>query len=272
MILLFDKTKDDLNKKAEAALLKAGFNISPGSIAKLLLGIINESLSDFYETLKINHLQSFVSSATGDFLKAIGSLVNCTKLDTDTDDTYRLRITKQILNTATANETSIRIAALSIPSVQDVVLKGYSYGAGSFTVLVVTEDLVTNEATLVSVYDAVNEVVGYGIKFNVINPDINTVKIKIKLLVKDYISDGQSIDVRNLVRIALQKYLTSRAIGEELIINEISQIVMDVDNTIIDYTCEDFRINNVLSKYINQGCRWNERYMLSTDPSSIIIN
>lgn len=272
MILLFDKTFEDLSKKAEAGLVKTGFSIAPGSIAKLLLNIINENLAEFYETLKTNHLQSFVSTATGQFLEAIGRLVNCDRITNETDDDYRFRITKQILTTATANETAIRMAALSVDGVQDIVLKNYSYGAGSFSVLVITDKPKTSELILMAVRSAVEKVAGYGIKFEVGNPEINTIKIKIKLLTKDYLSDGEKQNIKSYVKSNLKKYFTSRHIGEGIIINEITQRVMEVNDDIIDYTCEEFRINNKMAMFINQDCRWNERYMMSSEPDAIIIN
>lgn len=272
MILLYDKTFEDLSEKAEASLTSLGFSTSPGSITKLLLNIINENLAEFYETLKINHLQSFISTSTGEFLEAIAVIVNCYRLVDETDEDFRFRITKQILTTATANETAIKLAALSVIGVQDVVLKNYSYGAGSFSLLIITDNAIADEILLLKVKTIISEVVGYGIKYEIINPIINTIKIQIKLLLKEYLSDGTKEDINNTVNNALKVYFTTRNIKESLITNEITKQIMESSDDITDYVCSDFRINDKLTTFTNQDCRWNERYMLSSDPNAILIS
>lgn len=271
MILMLNKTFEDLRLKAEAELVKIGFSIAPGAIAKLLLNIINAEIAGFYESLTVNHVQAFLSTATGDFLDAIGYLLNCRRLADEKDDDFRYRISKQILFTASANETAIRLAALSVPGIQDVVLKKFSYGSGSFTVLIITDKPVADASLVEAVRMNVDKVAGFGVKFDVTNPDLDVVKMKIQLSIKDSVSDGVAQDIRYLVRDRLKDYLTSRHIGEPLIINEITQRIMEVNSDIVSYTCTDFRINNQLTVYVNQTCRWNERYMLSADPDAIII-
>lgn len=272
MILLNAKSFDDLQISSNQKLKEIGFSDSPGSIAKLFLNIINDNIADLYNVLQLNHVQAFVSTATDEYLEAIGMLVNCTKIDGESNDDYRYRISKQILSTATANETAIRLAALSTEGVQDVILKKFSFGAGSFTVLVISDEPVTNNALLETVKMNIETVTGYGIKTNVVNPDIYTVKIKIKLFNKDTIDTSVDQDIKYYTRDALKKYFTTRKIGEGLYIDQITQVIMDVNTSIVSYTCEDFKINGISCMFLNQECKWNERYMLSSDPDAIIIS
>jgi hypothetical protein len=271
MILLNSKSFDQLQAAAKEKLTELGFSTAPGAIAKLFLSIVNRNIADLYDVLTLNHVQAFVSTATDEYLDAIGRMLACDRLTGESNDDYRYRICNQVLNSATANETAIRLAALSTEGVQDVVLKKFSFGSGSFSVMIITDSPTASDALLEVVRINVEQVAGYGVKFNVTNPDIKTVKIKIKLLTKDNISTGVSQDVKFYVRDALKEYFTTRKIGESIYTNQITQVIMDVNKGIVSYICESFKIDGKTNMYVNQDCKWNERFMLSSDPDAIII-
>ena len=86
MILISNKDFNSLSETTIERLSMAGFTTTPGGIAKLFADILNKNISDFYETLTINHMQAFVTTATGEFLDAIGVLLNCER---KTDETER---------------------------------------------------------------------------------------------------------------------------------------------------------------------------------------
>ena len=136
MIVLNTKTFDELKEEATSDLQAVGFNTSPGAIAKLFMNIVNQNIANLYDTLTVNHIRAFVTTADGAALDAIGVLVQCFRLKDETDDNFRYRIVNQCLTLATSNETAIRLTALTVEGVNDVILKPYSMGAGSFTVIV----------------------------------------------------------------------------------------------------------------------------------------
>jgi uncharacterized phage protein gp47/JayE len=272
MILLNAKSLEELQTESSAALSELWFSTSPGAIAKLFLNIINKQESDLYDVLTLNLVQAFVSTATDDFLDAIGVLLHCFRNADEEDDDYRYRVTNQILNMATSNETAIRLAALSTEGVQDVMLKKYSFGSGSFSVLIVSDSPITSPSILNSVEVNVEKVVGFGIKFNIINPDLNNVKIQIKLLLKDTVSDGDGQEIKFNVKDALKTYLTTKNIGDPIVIPQITQTIMNVDNEIVSYSCEKLTINGKTTMFVDQDCKWTERFMLSSDPDAIIIS
>ena len=151
MIVLNTKTFEELQVEATADLQAVGFNTDPGAVAKLFMNIVNKHIANLYNTLTVNHLRAFVSTADGDALDAIGLLLQCFRLAGETDDNYRYRITQQCLVLATSNETAIRLTALTVDGVKDVVLKPYSMGAGSFTVIVLSDEDVTSTGILEAV-------------------------------------------------------------------------------------------------------------------------
>lgn len=271
MIVLNTKTFDELKTEATSDLQTVGFNTSPGSIAKLFMNIVNQNIANLYNTLTVNHLRAFVTTSDGDALDAIGVLVHCDRLKDEEDDNYRYRITQQCLTLATSNETAIRLTALTVDGVSNVVLKPYSMGAGSFTVIVLTNEDVTNTDILEQVRTKLLKVHGYGIRYNVVSPTLTYVKIKQRIFINDTLSDAEKQEVRYDVQLALADYLSKLTIGENIIIDKITQIIMNVSSDIIQEANIEFYIDGEKALYVNQSCRWFERFILSTETDNVVI-
>ncbi len=285
MILISNKDFDSLSETTTTRLNEAGFTTTPGGIAKLFADILNKNISDFYETLTINHMQAFVTTATGDFLDAIGVLLNCTR-DTDnseTDDNYRNRITHQVLSLSMANETAIRLVVLQVDGVEDVILKRYSHGPGSFTVLPLINSSYDVATVIAAVEEAVLKVCSYGEKIVVKAPSIKYVKMTISLIFSINTTDVEKQNTAVAVRENVIDYINSLSAGESFLVNELTQRIMNLDSSvtggsydyskdkIINYSCADFKINNQTCLLINQGARWDEKFAVSPDTNAITV-
>lgn len=269
MMLINDKDFKSLQEQTKKAMEEVGFSTTPGAIAKLFADILNENISDFYEALTLNHVQSFITSATGEFLEAIGILLNCTKITGETDSDYKKRITHQCLSLANANETAIRLAVLSVDGVEDVAMKRYSHGPGSFTVIPIITNNDVNVLSLVK--EKVLKVNSYGEKITIKSPDYKLVKMSVNLIYSTNTSDVEKQNIAVSVREGIIKYINSLKTGESLIINELTQRIMQTDDNIINYSCSGFKINNENVLFINQGSRWDERFAISPDENAITI-
>jgi hypothetical protein len=269
MILINNKSYDELCQQVYTDFVENGFSTTPGSIAKLFADIINKNVSGFYEALSINHVQAFVTTATGDFLDAIGVLLNCTRNTSELDDDFRKRITHQCLSLPRANETSIRLAVLSVAGVEDVVLRRYSHGPGSFTVVPIVNS--SNPSVMSDIEDVLNDAASYGEKITIKLPTAKLVKIVISLIYSVSTTDVEKQNIAVKVREEIIKYINSLKTEQTLIINELAERIMDVDDNIVDYSCNDFKINNQNCLYINQGARWDERFAVSPDTNAIIV-
>lgn len=276
MRLILDKSLEDLNDQVIQELTNHGLSTTPGSICKLLLLIYNKILGNdkdgFYECLRINHMNAFVSTAKDEFLDAIGVLVNCGRLYAETDEAYRYRISHQVLNLAAANETAIRFAALSVEKVQDVVIKKFSYGTGSFSLFIITDSPVVDDETIALVDKAVNMVVGLGIKYTILNPTLLKTKIRYKLILSSDTTDSERQEVISGVVAAVKNYFSNLSIGGSFIPNQLTESIMSISNKIINYNCVELIMNNKLVNYTFQDCRSNERFILSPEQDSLIIN
>lgn len=276
MRLILDKSLEDLNNQVIQELRNAGLSTTPGSICKLILLIYNKILGNenngFYTCLRLNHMQAFLSTATNEFLDAIGKLLDCTRLYNEKDESYRDRISKQVHNMAKANETSIRLAALSIENVQDVIINKFSYGTGSFSMFIVTDSPIATESTLIAVNDAVEKVVGCGIKYTVLNPTLLKTKLKYKLIISSDTTDTERQEIISSVLTAVKDYFSTLTIGGPIIPNQLTEYIMSVSQKIINYNCVEFIINNRLANYSFQDCRKSERFILSPEQDSLIVN
>ena len=271
MIVLNTKNFDELQEESLKELTTIGFSDSPGTIARLFLSIINKNISTLYKVLTVNHLRAFLSTSDGAALDAIGLLLQCKRKNSESDDDYRYRISQQCLTLATSNETAIRLAALTTDGVYDVKLKPFAMGTGTFTVIIILESNVDSDVVLKNVTNNINETVGYGIRFKVVTPTLTYVKFKYKLYLKDNVSDADAQTIRYDVQTALSDYINTLGVGEDIIIDKLTQIIMNVSDNIISNQCVDFYINNQKALYVNQSCRWFERFALSTEVDNIVI-
>ena len=271
MIVLNTKTFEELKEEATSDLQAVGFSTSPGSIAKLFMNIVNKNIANLYNTLTVNHLRAFVTTSDGDALDAIGKLLQCTRLSNESDDNYRYRITQQCLTLATSNETAIRLTALTVDDVEDIILKPYSMGAGSFTVIVLSNEDVTSKDILESVKTKLLKVHGYGIRYNVVSPTLTYISIKQRLYLNENLSDIEKQEIKYEVQLKLSEYLNSLTIGEDIIIDKITQIIMNVSPDIIQESNMGFWINGEKALYVNQSCRWFERFILSRETDNVVI-
>lgn len=272
MRLLDYKTSDQLNEIGYSLLSQQGIDAeTQGSIARLLLHVYNDIMGEFYDVLNANHVNAFLSTAKDEFLDAIGFLLNCTRISNEEDDIYRDRISKQTLTLAAANETAIRLAALSVDGVQDIRLKKYTMGTGSFSMFVLTKDAFTPEETLRQVEAAVNETVGYGNKFDVSTPKLLEVELGVKLFFVLTASEASKVAAKADAKQALKDYVNSRGIGDPIIVDEITQRVMEVSDDVLKYELYTMTIAGREVKTVDQTPRWDERYIESASKQEAII-
>lgn len=265
------KTFEELTEASIEALQEAGIDHHPGGIARLFLNIVNQNLSEFYETLSLMHANAYVSTATGDALDKIGMMLACERQEKETDESYRYRMTRQVLSSASSNETAIRLAALSVEEVQDVVLKRYALGVGSFALLVLTDNPNTQQSTLEKVKEVVDDKVGYGINYVVTGPNLKPLQLSLKLILKDSTNDAKSQEIKSEVRQVIRELIESKGIAESFTMDELTQRVLNVSPYIVSYTVERLWVDGESVSHVSQHCNWNERFVVDSKPDAIII-
>jgi uncharacterized phage protein gp47/JayE len=239
-------------------------NTDPGSVARTFLEVLTEEFYEFYTELDLTVTMGFVSTASGRFLDMIGSLLNCIRKPGETDFEYRARITNQVYVVAGANLTAIRLKALSVAGVRDVIFKQYSHGAGSFSCYVLTSDAQTSSSVLRAVQSVIDDTKAYGVYAEVKSPVLIPVDLMVRLVFSSDAGAAEKNTIRqNAVR-EVRNYIDGLTIGETIVINEIIQRIMELSTKIKDLDIYGMNING-LSRYVtNATCKWDEKFILDS--------
>jgi uncharacterized phage protein gp47/JayE len=147
------------------------------------------------------------------------------------------------LSAERANEISIRLAALSVPGVANIIIRPYSRGIGTYDVIVIPTEGIATDTLILSVQDSINSVQALGMAGTAIKPIIVPVNIEIKLVFTNDATDYQKSQIRSMVKTAIENYIVNIQIGQPFILNELRQRVMDISELIKDHmiSCYYFR-------------------------------
>lgn len=237
-------------------------NTDPGSVAKTFLEVLTEEFYEFYNELDLTVTMSFVSTASGRFLDMIGLLLDCQRGANESDEDYRARIVSQVYVVAGANLTAIRLKALAVEGVRDIVFKQYSHGAGSFSCYVLTKDLQTSRETLRAVEAAIDDAKAYGVYAEVKSPVLIPVNLMVRLVFSNDAGAAEKNTIRqNAVR-QIRDYIGELSMGDTIIINEVIQRIMEISTKIKDLDIYGMNIDGVNRYVTNATCKWDEKFIL----------
>jgi uncharacterized phage protein gp47/JayE len=237
-------------------------NTDPGSVARTFLEVLSEEFYDFYTELDLSVTMGFVSTASSRYLDMIGMLLNCERSLGEDDDTYRARIVNQVYVVAGANLTALRLKALSVDGVKDVIFKEYSHGAGSFSCYVITDDAEASRTILNAVESVINDTKAYGVYGEVKTPVLIPVQLMVRLVFSSDAGSAERATIRSNTVKSVQDYINSLSLGDTLIINELTQRIMDVSEKIKDIDIYGININGTSRYVTNQSIKWDERFVL----------
>lgn len=269
MKLIHNKDFDNLSSEIHTELEQVGFNTTPGSIAKLFADIITKYISEFYDDLVSIHMLSFLTTSSGKYLDMIGMLVNCYRQENESDNDYKVRISNQVEFLSKANELCIRLTALSVNGVNDIVLKKYSHGPGSFTIIPLTDNY--NKVLEDTLLTTVEKNASCGERVVIKEPILKEIKLDINLILSSGVDERIVQTTKVSVATAIDRYINSLRIGDSFIINQLTKAILSTSENIVNYSINSFKINNKECLLINQGCRWDEKFVISNDIDSLVI-
>ncbi|HRV01992.1 MAG TPA: baseplate J/gp47 family protein [Mesotoga sp.] len=153
------------------------------------------------------------------------------------DEEFRYKVSRFIRAVAGGNRASVRVAAISVPGVADVMIDDRSrYGFGAFDVYVIGEDLTTDYLLVTPVEEAIMGITPPGIKANV----MATPKILVGCSFKAIVRNGSSDEMlREIINKALKNYVDNITISGELSKYKMIDAIAKSDINVIDV--EDFR-------------------------------
>ena len=152
--------------------------------------------------------------------------------DEESDANYRYRVSRAVTAYEAANETAIRLSALSIAGVSDIVSIPYDRGAGSFALYIKSVYPVISSALIDQVQQAINRTQAYGNKGLARSPKNTGISMTITLSYREELTLSEKDAIHGQVEDAIIFYLNNLDIGEDFIVDELIQRVLDTDERI----------------------------------------
>lgn len=191
----------------------------------------------------------------------------------ENDDQFRARIASTVIANQGANETAVRLAALSAPGVAEVRIVPYLYGAGSFKLLIIPVGNRVPVQTLLDVREAVASVAAFGIYFTVAEPRYRRFSTIVSLRYADSVVAGEQNTVRANVEQAILNYIGSVPTGGELIVTRLGAVIRAADDRVYDYSVDALCIDGKHTLLHNIRLGQDELFLPDTgllDPIRII--
>lgn len=191
----------------------------------------------------------------------------------ENDIQFRSRISNTVLASQSANQTAIRLAALSSPGVAEVRIVPYLYGAGSFKLLVIPVGNRVPVETLTDVRQAVSSVVAFGIYFTVAEPKYRRLSTIISLRYRNGTVAGERNIVATNVERAVLNYIGSIPTGGDLVVTQLGAVIRAADDRVYDYSIDALCIDGKHTLLHNIRLGQDELFLPDTgllDPIRII--
>lgn len=172
-----------------------------------------------------------------------------TAADQEGDEEYRFRILSHVQSRRGANEAAIRLAALSVPGVADVLRRPHHMGAGSFRLVVIPEGNRVPVEALLEIRSRVENAAAFGIYFDVVEP--RYLPIAVTLQLRGARGPVSPVD-KDAVEAQVRRYLGNLRPGETLIINQLRVVALTVTDRVQDVVIQGLEINRapvLLSNY-----------------------
>lgn len=152
--------------------------------------------------------------------------------DIESDANYRFRITNQLLNLEAANDTAIRLAALSVPGVADVIVSKFHRGIGTYDILIKSVTPTISTELVEAVQSSINRPTAQGIVGTARGPVEVGVSLIGSLTLRRKISAQEQTELIQSVTTNITDYINDLDIAEDLIINELIERVMATSDII----------------------------------------
>lgn len=258
------KTQGEILDSILYALKETDINsVEPGSVARTFSDVISEQFYEFYNELDANMLVSFLSTSYGRYLDLIGELLDCKRNSSESDDDYRFRIKEQVYVVAGGNLTSIRLKALSVDGVNDVIVKQFTHGAGSFTLYVLADETKDQVKIIREVQEKVNTAKSMGVYAEVKLPDYTQLEIKARILFKNGITDGEKTSIREEIMKESSAYVKGLNPGSPFLAKEFMERILLIDNKIVDVELMKMTRNKEEIFISNVEVEWDEKIVLT---------
>ena len=247
-------TFGDING-GSSILLPAGTIVSSdvaasGNIYKLLVSVVlSASASEAFvpaealrsgtqgnlgkNALRFHNFNNYVDTVS-DSLKVTNDAEISAGQNPESDTNYRFRIANQTVASESANATAIRLAALTVPGVANIVILPQARGIGSFDLLIQSITPIPSETLLSAVRESVLNHTAAGNIGSIRAPIELGMTISGNLILRKVVSASEQTNIINAATQNITAYINNLDIGEEFIFNEAIERVMATSELIKD--------------------------------------
>lgn len=162
--------------------------------------------------------------------------------DAEDDESFRYRIRLKLQSSGGAAEVDLRAAVLQIPGVQDVVFKPL---AGTYLIYIYGISPVVPPSLISLVQTALNTTTAYPLTGTAIVPDLIGISLSTTLRLRAGASISDQTAVIANAQQAAETYINNLGVGQELIINEISDLILSSDSRILDIGQPNKPLNSI---------------------------
>jgi uncharacterized phage protein gp47/JayE len=180
--------------------------------------------------------------------------------DPESDSSYQYRINLKLQSTGGNGEVDIRSALLQIPGIQDI---SFNPLAGTYQVYVYGVSPVVAPSLLALVQVAMDANTAYPLTGIALAPDLVGISLSTTLTLQSGLSTSDQATIVTECQTAAANYINNLSVGQELVINELADVILQADTRIIDIGSPDKPIQNI---YI-----WRAR-LDSTRYSEYLVN
>ena len=184
--------------------------------------------------------------------------------DNESDDDYRYRIVNSYTANAMANETAVRLAALKVPGVANVLMVPYEYGIGTGSVYVISESPIVSAGILNAVQVACTSVSSFSERVVVSAPSYQALYFNIQLEFKPSTAAADKDSAVQTVSTNVMSYVNNIPLGGKFVYNEMSAVIMNSSTNILTFSMIQMAVGdyNLTTGLINYA-----QNLLNTDYS-----
>lgn len=180
----------------------------------------------------VYHTFSNYSDSINNSLKVTNESEIVTGQSVETDTNYRYRIANKVVSAEQANLTAVRIAALSVPGVSDIVILPFYRGIGTTDILIKATSPNASDSLIAAVQESVDRVASQGVVITVRKPRESGMSLTATLTFRKVLTLEEEQTILTSVTNVLTDYINNLDIGEEFIVNEALERAMSVSNDI----------------------------------------
>lgn len=152
--------------------------------------------------------------------------------DVESDTNYKYRLSKKVFDAEAANETSLRLAALSVPGVADVIMKKNYKGIGTFGIILKSVTPTASDTLVDNVTSRVSLKQSYGsIAFIKKQKELGF-SMKTRVWYKRRQTEDELDEIENMLKDSVKDFINGLDLGETFIADRMMGGLYDIDDNI----------------------------------------